>query len=115
MKIKEGARKVKDFVSENWKGIVVGSCAVVLGAAGAKYVVRCVKFKDVKSLPIPENWNLGKMTVFSEEPTGNVIGLVDIPRNELASFGEHVSKLNIDEKFDKVALLAAFTDKAIET
>lgn len=114
MNIKNGANKVKNFVKENWKGIAIGAGTVALGAVGIRYGKQLVASRKVERLPIPENWELGKMTWFSKDPTGNVVGIVDIPRSNLASLGESLTNLDIDEKFDKVAVLAAFTDKVVE-
>lgn len=115
MNIKNGANKVKNFVKDNWGGILIGAAVAGLGIAGGRYVVTKVRMRDVELLPIPKDWDLGKLGYFSKDPSGSVAVMVDIPMDELSRLGENVAKLNIDEKFDTVGALMTFVESTNST
>ena len=116
--IKEKFEKAKNWIEENKSEIALCAYYGVVLIGGGILIGKSVKALKVlssrKELPIPENWEVGKVTWLIQDKTGSAGFVANIPADKLDGIGEALHNTLAPQEFKFANIMVSYFDEELK-
>ncbi len=117
--MKEKFEKAKNWIKEHKDDIAAATYYGVLFVGGGILVHKCVK--ALKSgpafteLPVPENWDAGKVAWVAQDKAGDcAVFVADIPADKLTGIGEALRDTLAPKEFKYANIFVTFLNEEVK-
>ena len=116
--MKEKFEKAKNWIKENKDAIIGFACYGVVLVGGGILIGKAAKALKSEpaftELPIPENWDAGKVAWVARDKAGDVAGFVaDIPADKLADIGEALRNTLAPNEFKYANIFVSYLNEEV--